>query len=397
MTGTAARAVRAFTEAFGSPPAVIASAPGRVNLIGEHTDYNEGWVLPVGIDRRAWLAASPCPSSLVTLYAADLDESVTFRLTDLESGLDFAGRNLPRWARYPAGIAHSLQAAGHELVGLDAVLASDVPIGAGLSSSAAVEVAFGLAWQTLSGLSLDRLTLARLCQQGENEYVGVLCGLMDPFVALHARPGHAVLFDTRSLQSEAVPLPADLALVVADSGVRHALGSSDYNERRQECLEAAQRLAEILPAVSALRDVTPEQLEEVGSRLPLRLLRRARHVVEEDRRVLQMVDRMRSGDRQGMGTLLREGHASVRDLFEVSHPDVDVLVDLADRSPACFGSRLTGAGFGGSTVSLVVASEAGPFAKDLALAYQQATGRDAQVWVCESGGPAEIEIARGGL
>ncbi|HSB88640.1 MAG TPA: galactokinase family protein, partial [Anaerolineales bacterium] len=292
------RARRVFTETFGTAPSVVASAPGRVNLIGEHTDYNEGWVLPAAIERRAFVAAGPCPSSLVSVRAADLDESVTFRLTDLETGLDASGSPLPGWARYPAGVAHSLQAAGLRLVGLDAVLASDVPIGAGLSSSAAIEVAFALAWQALSGFTADPMTLARWCQEGENEYVGVQCGLMDPFIALHARPGHAVLFDTRTLEWEAVPLPPDLALVVADSGVRHALGSSAYNERRRECAEAARRLAEMLPGVTALRDVSPEQLDEVGAELPPILHRRARHVVDECRRVHRAVERMRAGDRQ---------------------------------------------------------------------------------------------------
>jgi galactokinase len=213
---------------------------------------------------------------------------------------------------------------------------------------------------------------------------------MDPFIALHARPGHAILFDTRTLAWEAVPLPPVVALVVADSGVRHALGSSAYNERRRECAEAARRLAELLPGVTALRDVTPEQLDEVGPKLPPILHRRARHVVDECRRVHQAVERMRAGDRQGLGRLLREGHASLRDLFEVSHPDVDVLVDLADRAAGCFGSRLTGGGFGGSTISLVSPAGAESFAAELAQSYHSTTGRSAQVWVSQAGGPAEI-------
>jgi galactokinase len=388
---SASRAGRVFAEAFGAPAAVLASAPGRVNLIGEHTDYNEGWVLPVALDMRACVAAGVCSSSVVTLRALDIHEGVSFRLTELAAGIDIAGRPLPGWARYPAGVAQSLQAAGFRLPGLDGVLASDVPMGAGLASSAAVGVAFALAWQALSGFEIDRLALARLCQRSENEYVGVQCGLMDPYAALFGQVGKAILLDTRTAVGEAVPMPADLALVVTDSGVHHALGASAYNSRRQECAEAARRLAAILPGVTSLRDVTPAQLEAVGSTFPPTLLRRAQHVVHECRRVLQAVERMRQGDRPGLGSILKEGHASLRDLFEVSHPAVDTLVELADQSPACFGSRLTGGGFGGSTVSLVDPAQAERFAVDLVERYRTATGQPGKAWVCTVGGPATVE------
>jgi galactokinase len=254
-------------------------------------------------------------------------------------------------------------------------------------------VAFALAWQALTGFEIDRLALARLCQRAENEYVGVQCGLMDPYVALFGQEGKAILLDTRTTVGEAVSMPADLALVVADSGVHHALGASAYNARRQECAEAARRLAAILPGVTSLRDVTPAQLEAVGSALPPTLRRRAQHVVHECRRVLLTVERMRQGDRPGMGSILREGHASLRDLFEASHPAVDTLVELADQSPACFGSRLTGGGFGGSTVSLVDPAQAERFAVELVEGYRVATGRTAQAWVCNAGGPATVALS----
>ena len=387
------RAGQAFAEAFGSPPAVLASAPGRVNLIGEHTDYNEGWVLPVALDMRACVAAAAGRPALVSLRALDLNEGVSFRLTELAAGVDTAGQPLPGWARYPAAVAHSLQTAGFHVTGLDAVLASEVPIGAGLSSSAAVLVAFALAWRALSGLEIDRLTLARLCQRAENEYVGVQCGLMDPYVALFGQEGKAILLDTRTAESEAVSMPDDLALVVADSGVHHVLGASAYNARRQECAEAARRLAVILPGVTSLRDVTPAQLEAVGGILPPTLHRRAQHVVHECRRVLQAVELMRQGDRPGLGSILREGHASLRDLFEVSHPAVDTLVELADQSRACFGSRLTGGGFGGSTVSLVDPAHAERFAVELVERYRTATGQPGKAWVCNVGGSATVALS----
>jgi galactokinase len=266
-------------------------------------------------------------------------------------------------------------------------------MGAGLASSAAVVVAFALAWQALSGFEIDRLTLARLCQRAENEYVGVQCGLMDPYVALFGQEGKAILLDPRTAVGEAVSMPADMALVVADSGVHHALGASAYNTRRQECAEAARRLAAILPGVTSLRDVTPAQLEAVGGTLPPTLRRRAQHVVHECRRVLLTVERMRQGDRLGVGSILKEGHASLRDLFEVSHPAVDMLVELADQSSACFGSRLTGGGFGGSTVSLVDPAHAERFAVELVEGYRVATGRTSQAWVCKAGGPATVAVS----
>ncbi|HET7010863.1 MAG TPA: galactokinase [Anaerolineales bacterium] len=385
---TAAGATRAFAEAFGAEPYGLASAPGRVNLIGEHTDYNDGWVLPVALDRRAWVVASPCDTHLVALRALDLDDSVTFRLTELEAGVDVRGRAIPTWARYPAGVAYVLQRAGHRLVGLDAVLTSDVPIGAGLSSSAAIDVAFGLVWNDVSGLGLDHVTLARVCQQAENEYVGVQCGLMDPFTALHAVEDHALLIDCRSLESRAVSLPPNLALVIADSGVRHELGASAYNLRRQECAEAAQLLSRRLPGVTSLRDVSPEQVEEARNALPPTLYRRALHVASENRRVLDAVDRLRAGDLAGLGAILGAGHASLRGLFEVSHPDVDTLVEIAAGLPGCHGSRLTGGGFGGSTVNLVEKAEAVSFASELASRYEAETGRKGQVWICRAGGAA---------
>jgi galactokinase len=380
----------AFHAAFGSPPTYVTSAPGRVNLIGEHTDYNDGWVLPMAIDRRAWLAVRPCNSLLVTLRALDLGEQVTFRLTDLDSRLDLTGLPLPAWALYPAGVASAMQRAGQTLVGLDAVLASDVPIGAGLSSSAAIEVAFALAWDGLSRLDLDRLTLAQLCRRAENDYVAVQSGLMDPFTALHAAGDSALLLDCRSLEWSRVSIPPSLAVVVADSGIRRSLGASVYNQRREECAEASRRLAQVLPGVSTLRDVTPEQLDEAGDRLTAALRRRAEHVIQENRRVLAAAECLRKGEAARLGSILREGHASLRDLFEVSHPAVDTLVELAGTLPGCYGARLTGGGFGGSTVNLVESSGAERFAGALVALYQEATGRRGQAWVCRPGDQAAM-------
>lgn len=387
------RALRGFSAAFGAEPSALSSAPGRVNLIGEHTDYNEGWVLPAAIDRRAWVAASACPSHVVTIHALDLGAQVTFRLTELDSRLDLHGEPLPGWARYPAGVAWALQQAGVALVGLDATLASDVPIGAGLSSSAAVEGAIALAWLNLSGIELDRLTVARSCQKAENEYVGVQSGLMDQFTALHAREGHALLLDCRSLAAEHIRLPSSTSLVMVDSGVRHALGESPYNVRRQECAEAARRIGHVLPEVRSLRDVAADLLPEVERILPAVLMRRTRHVVQENARVLAAATCLERGDMAGLGSILNDGHASLRDLFEVSHPDVDTLVDLAQLLPGCYGARLTGGGFGGSTVNLVEVGQADLFAKSLTARYGEATGRDTQAWVCRAGRAAEVEGA----
>lgn len=364
----------------------FATAPGRVNLLGEHVDYNQGIVLPAAIDRRVKIHARLLPEARVVLHALDFDERVTFSLAEdtLRLQWDEQGQPLPMWARYPAGVAWALQQAGFPVHGLEATYTSDIPIGAGLSSSAAVEVAFACLWQQVGGWSVDRMSLAKLCQRAENEYVGVNCGLMDQFASAHGVAGHALCFDVRSLTYEAVALPEDAMLVIADSGVRRSLVSSAYNERRAACEEAVQRLKAYLPHIQSLRDVSVAEFFRLADYLPEVVRKRAQHVVEEIARVEQAVQALKRGDVDTFGSLMVACHRSLRDLYEVSTPELDLLVEIAMTLPGCWGARLTGAGFGGCTVNLVKRDHTEAFVRDLKTAYYQKTGIQAEVYVCSA-------------
>lgn len=398
MTYQASHLVNAFTERFAVPPTWLVRAPGRVNLLGEHVDYNDGPVLPAAIDRAVHLAISGNEAGIVDLHALDLGEHIAFKLEHLEEKIDIHGKPLPAWARYPAGVAWALIKDGYRVGGMSAVYSSDVPIGAGLSSSAAVEVAFALAWQALERCPANRMTLAKICQRAENEYVGVACGLMDQFASAHGVADHVLYFDTRSLEWEALPLPSGTVLVVADSGIRRSLaapsqkeGSPDsaYNERRAACEEAFARLRAYLPTIKALRDVSSVEFAAHSEFLPPIVRRRAEHVVKEIARVHSAVAALRTGNRRSFGALMYASHASLRDLYEVSTPELDVLVEIARTLPGCIGARLTGAGFGGCTINLVEETQAEIFMSGLQESYQKRTGRRGIVYLCRASQGAE--------
>jgi galactokinase len=372
---------------------LFATAPGRVNLLGEHVDYNGGPVLPAAIDRAVHLSAAPREDRLVTLQAVDLGQTTAFDLTELPAKVNLEGRPLPGWACYPAAVAWALQTAGYTVHGMDAAFTSQVPIGAGLSSSAAVEMAFSVAWRALGGWDVDALSLARLSQKAENQYVGVNCGLMDQFASAMGVKDHALYFDTRSLAWEALPLPPGSAIVVADSGVRRSLTTSAYNERRADCEQAVAILQQVLPDIQVLRDISPAQFTAHAELLPERVRRHARHIVEECARVDTAIPLLKSGDAAGFGRLMFACHASLRDLYEVSVPELDRLVEIASGLPGCWGARLTGAGFGGCTVNLVREELAEPFIAGLKAGYAQSTGRDAQVYLCHASQGAHIDEA----
>ncbi|MFN7034801.1 MAG: galactokinase [Bellilinea sp.] len=362
-------------------------APGRVNLLGEHVDYNDGIVLPAAIDRYVHLQAVERADTVVELTALDLDQSVSFDLENLEPP------SLPEWARYPAGVAWAAMQRGLTVSGIRAVFTSTVPIGAGLSSSAAVEVAFGALWNELNGWNLSRLQLAQLCQQAENQFVGVNCGLMDQFASACGVKDHALMFDTRSLEYEAVPLPPGSALVIADSGVRRTLAGSAYNQRRADCEEAVRFLQKDLPEMTSLRDISPEDFDRLAPRLPAQVCQHARHVVEEIARVQKAVNYLKQGDSRSFGKLMFEGHASLRDLYQVSIPELDALVEIASHLPGCLGARLTGAGFGGCTVNLVAEEAAQSFAQSLAREYHARTGKTAEIYLCHASEGVHLQKA----
>jgi galactokinase len=383
--------IETFKRYFSKSPTLLARGPGRVNLLGEHVDYNDGLVLPAAIDREVSLAAAQSDDEIVSLNALDLHQQADFRLADLQRKIDARGDPLPTWALYPAGVAWALQDAGLEVTGLQAAFTSTIPIGSGLSSSAAIEVAFAAAWQTLSGWKADRLTLAKLCQKAENQYVGVACGLMDQFASANGVAGHCLLFDTRSLEWQPVPLPQGTAIVIADSGVRRSLTTSAYNDRRAACEEAVVLLSKYKPGLCSLRDISPVEFAAYSEFLPPIIERRAEHIVKEIARVESAVTALKLGKTRSFGALMFAGHASLRDLYEVSVPELDTLVEIARNLPGCLGARLTGAGFGGCTVNLVDEEDSQEFIQGLQEGYKRRTGRTAQVYLCQACDGVSVE------
>jgi galactokinase len=381
---------RKYQETFGRPPALVVRAPGRVNILGEHVDYNDGLVLPAAIDRAVYIVAAPLQDDRVSLLAVDLGKEVEFHLANLPEKTDSQGQPLPGWARYPAGVAWALEQSGLPTSGIQALYSSDIPIGAGLSSSAAVEVGFATLWQAISGWREDPLKLAQISQRAENVYVGVSCGLMDQFASACGVEGHALCFDTRSLEWELAPLPEGIALVIADSGVRRSLTHSGYNDRRAACEHAVEILRQYLPNIRALRDVQVTEFAALSPYLPEIPRKRAEHVVKEIHRVGSALNAMRRQDKQALGAIMYSGHNSLRYLYEVSTPELDRLVEISRSLPGCIGARLTGAGFGGCTINLVESDQAQDFIAGLRAEYQPPGGGPAQVYLCHASAGASV-------
>lgn len=336
-----------FRKRYSSVPRHF-HAPGRVNLIGEHTDYNEGFVMPFAIDRSAVVAGSPRDDSTINIYARDLDETASI---DLKAP---AKKRRGSWIDYVEGTARCLADHFGEIRGADLILTSTVPIGAGLSSSAAIEVSIGLALLSLTGIALDRKELAFAGQRAEHEFVGTRSGIMDQFTAVFGRAGNAMLLDCRSLEIDYIPVTIDdAALAVIDTKVKHNLASSEYNTRRAECEEGVEILRAKLPWITSLRDVTDEAFSEHGHLLSDNIHRRCRHVISENARTLSAAEAFRKHDLASAGKLMSESHRSLRDDYEVSCAELDQLVDIANSIDGVYGARMTGGGFGGSTVNLV--------------------------------------------
>lgn len=368
----------------------MALAPARVNLLGEHVDYNDGFVMPAAIDRATYVAFSPSGGQQSTLLAVDFNEEITFTAQSIQTKTDAYGTPLPEWARYPAGVQWTLQEAGLDAPEIQAVYASDVPRGAGLSSSASVEMAFAVAWQSLGGWELPPMRRALLGQKAENEYVGVKCGIMDQFASACGLADHLLLLDCRSLEWRVLPIPPQVAIVIADTSVRRKLTASGYNERRQACEDAVAVLSRDLPGIRALRDVSLADFNRLCGRLPALVEKRARHVVEEIERSRQAVGLLERGDVASFGRLMNACHASLRDLYEVSTPELDAMVEIAQGLPGCLGARLTGAGFGGCTVNLVEKTAAGAFAASLAEGFTRSTGLTPEIYICRAADGASI-------
>jgi galactokinase len=361
------RARRRFAERFGAGPAPrVAVAPGRVNLIGEHTDYNDGYVLPMAIARAAVVVFRPRADRILRGHAVAFDET-------RERALDaLAAPGGHDWLSYVAGVAWAFAAEGLAVPGLDVVVDGDVPLGAGLSSSAALEMATARALCAAGEIAWEPVRMARLGQRAENQFVGMNCGIMDQFASAVSEEGTALLLDCRSLETRAVPVPEDAAVVVMDTGARRALAGSAYNDRRAACERVVAHLRALDPSVRALRDVTPALLERGRAGLDPIDYRRAGHVVPESRRPVEMAKAFETGDLAAAGRLMNDSHFSLRDLYEVSCEELDLITEIARRQTACFGARMTGAGFGGCAVALVRADSVGPFCEAVLGTY---TGR----------------------
>lgn len=361
----------------------IFRAPGRVNLIGEHTDYNDGFVMPVALNFSTWTTISPLENRKLQISSENFDEEVEVDLDD---------QNLaPRghWSDYPIGVAVVLERAGCRLRGAKLRIRGEVPIGSGLSSSAAVEVATACALVANSGLHIDARKLAQLCQRAENEFVGARVGIMDQFVSLFGQSHKALLLDCRSLEFRLLPLPDNVRLIICNTMVKHELASSAYNERRASCEAGVKYLAQFYPNVTALRDVTLEQLEQHRNGLPEVLYRRCRHVITENARVLAAAEALEQDDLNRFGGLMAESHQSLRDDYEVSSEELDLMVELAQKVEGVYGARMTGGGFGGCTVNLVRTEKTDDFRAHVAESYERVTKIKPEIYITTAANGAE--------
>ncbi|GAK52425.1 Galactokinase [Candidatus Moduliflexus flocculans] len=378
------RIASTYQQKFGQAPELIVSAPGRVNLIGEHTDYNDGFVLPVAIDRKIIIGGSKRNDDTVRIYSLNFEEFQEFSLASLIK------QNT--WSDYVKGVISELQQEGHRVGGFNAVMEGNVPRASGLSSSAALEVASAFFIAQFYGIQMSGEAMAKLCQRAENRFVGVNCGIMDQFISRLGKAGHALMIDCRDLGYQLVPFDLKgYSIVMCNSKVKRQLVDSAYNERRSQCEEGVRLLQAKLPNITALRDVTSAQLEEYTSLLPPLTYRRCRHVVTEDERVQQAVQALQAGNLSQFGALLNQSHESLKDDYEVSCKELDILVELARSVSGTIGSRMTGAGFGGCTVSIVKDEAVEEFRKSVMEGYTKRTGITAEIYISKAEDGARVE------
>ena len=366
-----------FEKVFGAQPRIF-RAPGRVNLIGEHTDYNDGYVMPAAVGFSTFVAIAPRPDRKLLIHSEEFPGNFEFDLDHLPE------ERVGQWTDYVVGVASVLRQQGRKLSGANLLVHGEVPIGAGLSSSAALEVSSALALLSLTETTMPLPDVAKLCRRAENEFVGAKVGIMDQFVSCMGKAGHAFFLDCRSLEFKLVPIPAGLRLVVCNTMVKHDLATGAYNTRREECDEGVRAFAKWDPAIRALRDVSIEMLDRHANDLPAAIWKRCSHVVRENQRTLDAARALTEGDLVRVGRLMRASHNSLRDLYEVSCRELDVMVEAAEGLPGFCGGRMTGGGFGGCTVNLVREENAEAFAKTIAERYRQATGIPPQVYLCSA-------------
>jgi len=368
--------IDSFKEKFGEAPELIVRAPGRVNLIGEHTDYNDGFVMPIAIDRDITVASKRRSDQVARIYSLDFDSVVEFHLLDIK----YDDEN--KWSNYPRGVAKVLQENEHSLCGLDAVITGNIPQGAGLSSSAAIEVAMGMTFERLGGLTIDPAEMSLLCQKAENQFVGVKCGIMDQFISRMGKKDHALLLDCRSLDFELIPLYLDtVKIVVCNTGVKRGLVDSEYNARREECERGVKILEKFLPGIKALRDVDLDDIHKYSSHIQEVTEKRCKYVVMENDRVMESVQAIAEKDLIKFGVLMNQSHIGLRDEYEVSCPELDAMVEIAWDIDGVIGSRMTGAGFGGCTVSLVIEDAVDELVSRINEEYPKRTGLTPEIYV----------------
>ena len=363
------KVIRGFREKFSGDPRWITQSPGRVNIIGEHTDYNDGFVLPMAINYSTWVALQPRQDRHVHITALDMGEELEFDLDQFEKGEG-------GWREYITGVAWALGEAGHKLKGWEGVISGNVPIGAGLSSSASLELALARAFALVSDLDWEPVEMASHCQKAENHWVGISSGIMDQLISAKGKEDNALLIDCRSLKTQHIPLPMNTRIVILDTTTRRGLVDSAYNERRDQCEAVACYFN-----VKALRDITLDQLEMEYGQLNMLLYNRARHVISGNKRVLDAVEALKSGDVPALGNLMNESHASMRDDFEISREEMDHMVKIAQSQPGCYGARMTGGGFGGCAIALVDKDLVDGFKIAVAEEYEGRTGLKSKIYV----------------
>jgi len=369
--------IREYQDRFNQVPDFVVRAPGRVNLIGGHTDYNEGFVLPMTIDRSIWIALHSREDRCVVVHSVDFPDPARFPLDEITAGKS--------WDRYVRGVAWALQDEGYLLDGWQGVVASDIPVGAGLASSAALELSLARAFWAVNSWDWDPTEVARITRRTENEWLGLQTGIMDQMISANGKEGHALLIDCRTLVTRLVPLPGETAVVVLDTATQRSLVDSVYNERVAECSTASDFFG-----VEALRDVRLEDFDARAEELDSLIRRRARHVITENTRTLRAAEAMEDGDAVELGQLMNASHVSLRDDYEVSSRELDAMVEIARSRPGCLGARMTGAGFGGCAVALVRDRSASSFSEEVVAAYRRETGIHPNVYICHPSNGAEL-------
>jgi len=371
------RIIEEFKNRFMVTPNFLIRSPGRVNLIGEHTDYNDGFVMPMAIDREIWMAIRPRSDRVVSLYSLDFKETRQF-------SLDLIKKEGSSWLEYIKGVSGSLKKQGLDLSGWEGVMMSNIPIGAGLSSSAALEMATIQSFKAVSGFTMDHQTMAEVGQDAENRWIGVKCGIMDPLISASGKKDHAQLIDCRTLDCKAIPIPTSSRIIILDTTTRRGLMDSAYNERRAQCESAAEVFQ-----VKALRDITMELLSSHSLQIDSLVKKRVQHVVAENYRTQAAAKAMIQSDVTHLGKLMNESHQSLRDLFEVSSNELNTIVECATHNPYCYGARMTGAGFGGCAVAMVQKEKSETFIQEVKSCFKTKTGLNTQIYECEAVDGAE--------